>query len=73
VAATPVKVLVFCNTVPSARSTAHFLGAQGGYTVASLHGGIPPRLRQSEYELFLRGGGGVRSRAAGGWDFHEPV
>jgi hypothetical protein len=48
-------VLVFCNTVPSARSTAHFLGERGGYAVASLHGGIPPRLRQSEYELFLSG------------------
>jgi membrane protease YdiL (CAAX protease family) len=65
-------VLVFCNTVPSARSTAHFLGEQGGLTVASLHGGIPPRLRQSEYELFLRGGASVlvcTDAAARGLDF----
>jgi superfamily II DNA/RNA helicase len=68
----PTKVLVFCNTVPSARSTAHFLGAQGGLTVASLHGGIPPRLRQSEYELFLRGDASVlvcTDAAARGLDF----
>jgi superfamily II DNA/RNA helicase len=71
-AAGPARVLVFCNTVPSARSTAHFLGEQGGLTVASLHGGIPPKLRQSEYELFLRGGASVlvcTDAAARGLDF----
>lgn len=45
------RVIVFCNSINSCRSTAHFIG-ELGYKVASLHGEIPPRLRQSEYELF---------------------
>jgi superfamily II DNA/RNA helicase len=48
------RVLVFCNSVPSARSTALFLGEQG-YAVASLHGDIPPLLRESEFNHFLAG------------------
>jgi superfamily II DNA/RNA helicase len=66
------RVLVFCNTIGSARSTGHFLGDQGGYSVASLHGGIPPKLRQSEYELFLSGKCNVlvcTDAAARGLDF----
>lgn len=66
------RVLVFCNTIGSARSTGHFLGEQGGYSVASLHGGIPPKLRQSEYELFLSGKCNVlvcTDAAARGLDF----
>jgi len=38
------RILIFCNTIPSARSTAHFL-AESGFSAASLHGGIPPKLR----------------------------
>lgn len=66
------RVLVFCNTIGSARSTGHFLGEQGGYSVASLHGGIPPKLRQSEYERFLSGKSNVlvcTDAAARGLDF----
>lgn len=45
------RVIVFCNSVSSCRSTAHFIG-ELGYKIACLHGEIPPRLRQSEYTLF---------------------
>lgn len=48
------KVIVFCNTVPSARSTAHFL-ADNGISTASLHGGIPPALREEEFAAFTGG------------------
>jgi superfamily II DNA/RNA helicase len=65
------RVLVFCNTLPSARSTAHYLGEQG-YRVASLHGGIPPKLRHDEYGLFQSGSCKVlvaTDAAARGLDF----
>ena len=48
------RVIVFCNSIPSARSTAHFL-SESGLNVASLHGGIPPTLRKLEYDAFLTG------------------
>jgi superfamily II DNA/RNA helicase len=47
-------VLVFCNTLASARSTAYFL-QEHGYDAASLHGGIPPILRAAEFARFLAG------------------
>ena len=47
-------VLVFCNSVASARSTALTLG-EAGYACASLHGDMPPSLRGSEYVLFASG------------------
>lgn len=65
------RVLVFCNTIDSARATAHFLGEQG-YTVASLHGAIPPKLRNQEYLLFSSGTCNVMvctDAAARGLDF----
>ena len=65
------SVLVFCNTVPSARSTAHFL-SEAGYPVASLHGGIPPLLRAAEFAAFVGGSARVlvcTDAAARGLDF----
>ena len=61
-AAPPRRLVVFCNSIPSARSTAHFL-SERGLGVASLHGGIPPNLRALEFEAFAGGG---RGRPAGG-------
>jgi superfamily II DNA/RNA helicase len=65
------KVLVFCNTVPSARSTAHFL-SESGYSNASLHGDIPPIMRGKEFAAFGRGEAQVlvcTDAAARGLDF----
>jgi len=52
------RVLVFCNSVPSARSTAHFV-AEAGYSAASLHGAIPPQLRATEFDAFASGAAAV--------------
>ncbi len=48
------RVMVFCNTIPSARSTAHAL-AEAGFSLSSLHGGIPPQLREREFAAFRDG------------------
>ena len=48
------RVMIFCNTIPSARATAHTL-AEAGVSLASLHGGIPPQLREREYDAFREG------------------
>jgi superfamily II DNA/RNA helicase len=48
------RVLIFCNSIDSVRSTSHFLG-EAGYAVATLHGGIPPNLRDAEFKLFTSG------------------
>lgn len=48
------SVMIFCNTISSARSTAHAL-AEAGVSLASLHGGIPPQLREREYAAFRDG------------------
>jgi len=47
-------VLIFCNSIPCARSTALTLG-EAGWAVASLHGGLPPLLREAEFSLFKQG------------------
>lgn len=47
-------VLVFCNSIPCARSTALTLG-EAGWAVSSLHGGLPPQLREAEFGLFKEG------------------
>ena len=47
-------MIVFCNSVPSARSTALSLG-EAGYACASLHGDMPPLLRAHEFSLFSTG------------------
>eukprot|EP00741_Cyanophora_paradoxa_P008171 tig00001265_g7908.t1 len=47
--------LVFCNTIDSCRATAHFLAESGVPAPASLHGGIPPRLRAEEWAKFTSG------------------
>ena len=48
------QALVFCSSVGSARSTAHFI-AERGLSAACLHGDIPPARRAAEFELFRRG------------------
>ena len=48
------RLMIFCNTIPSARSTAHAL-AEAGLSLACLHGGIPPQLREREYAAFRDG------------------
>jgi superfamily II DNA/RNA helicase len=53
-AAKAPRVLIFCNSIDSVRSTSHFLG-EAGYAVATLHGGIPPRMRDAEFDLFTSG------------------
>eukprot|EP01133_Synstelium_polycarpum_P012027 gene12027-14068_t len=46
------KILVFCNTPASCRSTEHFL-TENGFSATSLHGEIPARLRASNWRKFL--------------------
>lgn len=53
-AAKAPRVLIFCNSIDSVRSTSHFLG-EAGYAVATLHGGIPPKMRDAEFDLFASG------------------
>lgn len=48
------RVIVFCSSVASARSTA-FFAAEQGYSAASLHGEIPPARRAEEFALFASG------------------
>mmetsp|Transcript_34078 Transcript_34078/g.55196 ORF Transcript_34078/g.55196 Transcript_34078/m.55196 type:complete len:565 (-) Transcript_34078:155-1849(-) len=47
-------VLVFCNTISSARSTEHFL-RESGHSTANYHGGILPREREAEFGKFQSG------------------
>ncbi len=48
----PSPVLVFCNTVSSARAAQHAL-AEAGVSVAGVHGDVPPRLRRQAWSDFL--------------------
>lgn len=48
------RVMVFCSTISSCRSTGHAL-EERGINVVCLHGGMPPKLRQQEYARFLGG------------------
>ncbi len=45
------SAIVFCNSVASARSTEHTIRSFG-YKVSSLHGDIPPRMRNNYIEDF---------------------
>lgn len=49
------RVLVFCNTIASTRSTAHHLVETGNFSTACLHGDMPPNLRTAQYREFLDG------------------
>jgi superfamily II DNA/RNA helicase len=48
------KVIVFCNTIDSCRSTEHFL-REKGFTTSCYHGDIPPLERKQNYVDFLEG------------------
>lgn len=48
------QLLVFCNSAESARATEHSL-RERGVTTACLHGEIPPKLRQENWEKFSSG------------------
>jgi superfamily II DNA/RNA helicase len=54
IAAPGSQIIIFCNSVAAARSTAYFVAEQG-YSAACLHGEIPPDRRAQEYELFRSG------------------
>ena len=43
--------IVFCNSVNSARAIEHAL-SEDGFKTASMHGDIPPRMRDRNYEKF---------------------
>jgi superfamily II DNA/RNA helicase len=43
--------IVFCNSVNSARAIEHAL-SEDGFKTASMHGDIPPRMRDRNYERF---------------------
>ena len=43
--------IVFCNSVQSARAIEHAL-SEDGFKTASMHGEIPPKLRESNFEKF---------------------
>jgi superfamily II DNA/RNA helicase len=45
------SILVFCNSMESCRSTEHTL-REAGIDVVGLHGGIPPKLRRTNFNLF---------------------
>lgn len=45
------RIIIFCNTIDSARFVEHFL-SESGYTTASVHGNIPPHRRQEEFQAF---------------------
>jgi len=44
--------IVFCNTIASCRSTDHFLIEQG-FSCSCYHGGIPPKMREANWKMFL--------------------
>jgi len=44
--------IVFCNTIASCRSTDHFLTEQG-FSCSCYHGGIPPKMREANWKMFL--------------------
>lgn len=48
------RVVVFCGSIPSARAVGAAL-LEAGLPVSSLHGGIPPRLRATEFRAALDG------------------
>eukprot|EP01114_Cavostelium_apophysatum_P020500 TRINITY_DN6890_c0_g1_i1.p1 TRINITY_DN6890_c0_g1~~TRINITY_DN6890_c0_g1_i1.p1 ORF type:complete len:524 (-),score=47.96 TRINITY_DN6890_c0_g1_i1:22-1593(-) len=50
----PQRILVFCNTVPSCRSTDHFLSEQD-YKSTSYHGDIPSKTRDANWRAFVAG------------------
>lgn len=43
--------IVFCNSVQSARAIEHTL-SEDGFKTCSMHGDIPPKLRESNFEKF---------------------
>lgn len=45
------SAIVFCNSIQSARATAHQISSYG-FNVASLHGDIPPQMRQQYFDDF---------------------
>lgn len=69
------RAMVFCNGVPSCRSTEHVL-REAGFDSVGLHGGIPPKLRSKFYQSFLDGSASVlvcTDIAARGLDFGGEV
>ncbi|RYY33722.1 DEAD/DEAH box helicase, partial [archaeon] len=48
------QAMLFCNTVASARASAHLL-EERGFSVVSLHGDIPPGRRKEEVAAFICG------------------
>jgi superfamily II DNA/RNA helicase len=46
------RMIIFVGSIPSARAVASSL-SERGFHVASLHGGIPPKLRRDEFQTFL--------------------
>ena len=67
--------IVFCNSVQSARAMEHTLAAEG-FTTSSLHGEIPPRYREKNFNRFKRQEEGCRvlvatDLASRGLDIHS--
>lgn len=48
------RLIIFCNTISSARFVEHFL-SESGYSTASVHGEIPPERRANEFQSFKSG------------------
>ncbi len=55
------RVVIFCNTVPSARAAAHALEEGGTCRVLSVHGDMPPDARAAALAEFISGEGGGAS------------
>ena len=53
------SAIVFCNSVQSARAVEHIL-AETGFKTASLHGDIPPRYRETNFNRFKKQEEGTR-------------
>ncbi len=50
------RTIVFCNSIPSCRSTNHLLEAEAPFdhgAVMSVHGGMPPALRERQFRAFM--------------------
>lgn len=69
------SAIVFCNSVQSARAVEHIL-SETGFKTASLHGDIPPRYREKNFNRFKKMEEGTKvlvatDLASRGLDIHQ--
>jgi len=74
--------LVFCNSIASCRSTTYYLEQLKGHNdfVGSLHGGMPPLVREDHWQKFVTSANGYEHRilvctdiASRGLDFEKSI